>query len=59
MRVYGLPYGCGGAMMYGGVNMYYCGGIYYQPVHQGTTVIYEVRQVDPGANQNVQIEEYY
>ena len=59
MRVYGLPYGCGGMAMYGGVNMYYCGGIYYQPVHQGTTVVYEVRQVDPGANQNVEIVEPY
>ena len=59
MRVYGLPYGCGGMMMYGGVNMYYCGGIYYRPVHQGTTVVYEVNQIDPGANTNVQIEEPY
>ena len=46
-------------MMYGGINMYHCGGIYYQPVHQGTTVVYEVHHVDPGANQNVQIEEAY
>jgi len=59
MRVYGLPYGCGGMMMYGGMNMYYCGGIYYRPVHQGTTVVYEVHQVDPGANQNVEIQEQY
>ena len=59
MRVYGLPYGCGGMMMYGGVNMYYCGGIYYRPVHQGTTVVYHVQQVDPGANQNVEIQEPY
>ena len=59
MRVYGLPYGCGGMSMYYGMNMYYCGGIYYRPVHQGTTVVYVVDRVEPGANQNVQIEEYY
>lgn len=59
MRVYGLPYGCANTVMYGGVNMYYCGGIYYRPVHQGTTVVYEVHQVDPGADQNVEIEEPY
>ena len=45
--------------MYYGMNMYYCGGIYYRPVHQGTTVVYEVHHVDPGANQNVEIQEVY
>jgi len=59
MTIYGLPYGCGGMGLYYGMNMYYCGGIYYRPVHQGTTVVYVVERVDPGANQNVQIQEYY
>ena len=54
-----LTYGCGGMGLYYGMNMYYCGGIYYRPVHQGTTVVYVVERVDPGANQNVQIQEYY
>ncbi len=59
MNVAGLPYGCGGMSMYGGVNMYHCGGIYYRPVHQGTTVVYVVDHMDSGANPNVEIEEYY
>jgi hypothetical protein len=28
-------------------------------VHQGTTVVYVVEKVEPGANQNVSVEEYY
>lgn len=55
----GVAYGCGGMGLYYGMNMYRCDGIYYRPVHQGTTVVYKVERVDPGANQNVQIEEYY
>ena len=39
--------------------MYSCGGIYYRPVHQGTTVVYVVDHMDPGANRNVEIEEMY
>ena len=45
--------------MYGGINMYHCGGIYYRPVHQGTTVVYVVDHMDEGANPNVEIEEVY
>ena len=59
LRLYGLPYGCGHMVPYGGVNMYYCGGIYYRPVHQGTTVVYVVESIDQGANANVEIEEEY
>jgi hypothetical protein len=59
MSVAGLPNGCGGMRMYGGVNMYSCGGIYYRPVHQGTTVVYVVDHMDQGANRNVEIEEPY
>jgi hypothetical protein len=52
-----LPYGCGAAMMHGGINMYYCGGIYYRPVYQGTTVVYVVDNIDDGADVNVEFEE--
>lgn len=58
MSMYSLPYGCGGAtVMYGGVPSYYCGGIYYTPQQQGTTVVYVVASVDPGANTDVEFEE--
>jgi len=52
-----LPYSCGGPRMYGGINMYYCGGIYYRPVYQGTTVVYVVDKMDDGADVNVEFEE--
>lgn len=55
MTIYGLPYGCGG-VLYGG--LYHCNGIYYRPVHQGTTVVYVVDHMDPGADRNVEVEEY-
>lgn len=59
MSLYSLPYGCGGAtVMYGGIPHYYCGGIYYQPQQQGTTVVYVVSEIEPGANTNVEFEEY-
>jgi len=57
MSLYSLPYGCSTTLMRGGVNYYYCGGIYYQPVYQGTTVVYVVDSVEPGANTNVEFEE--
>jgi len=44
---------------FSGVGLYHCGGIYYRPVHQGTTVVYVVDRTDPGANMNVEIEESY
>jgi hypothetical protein len=44
--------------MRGGVNYYYCGGVYYQPVYQGTTVVYVVDSIDPGADTNPEFEEY-
>jgi len=59
MSMYSLPYGCGGAtVLYRGIPHYYCGGIYYQPQQQGTTVVYVVNNVEPGANTNVEFEEY-
>jgi len=58
MSMYSLPYGCSGAtIMYGGYPSYYCGGIYYTPQQQGTTVVYVVNGMDPGANTNVEFYE--
>ena len=59
MSMYSLPYGCATTVMRAGVNYYYCGGIYYQPMYQGTTVVYVVNEVEPGANTNVEFEEGY
>jgi hypothetical protein len=60
-RLYSLPYGCNTRRVRGGVNYYYCGGIWYQPAYQGTTVVYIVEIVDAGANTDVEFEEeeYY
>lgn len=57
MSMYSLPYGCNTTIMRGGVNYYYCGGIYYRPSYQGTTVVYVVDTIDPGADTNVEFEE--
>jgi len=58
MSLYSLPYGCTTTRMRGGVNYHYCGGIWYRPAYQGTTVVYIVDTVDPGANTDVEFEEY-
>ena len=58
MSLYSLPYGCANTIYRGGINYYYCGGIYYRPTYQGTTVVYVVDQMEPGANTNVEFEEY-
>lgn len=52
-----LPYGCVSPIMRGGINYYYCGGIYYRPVYQGTTIVYVVDRIDDGAETNVEFEE--
>ena len=57
MTMYALPIGCTYTVYRGGINYHYCGGIYYRPVYQGTTVVYVVDQVDPGANTNVEVYE--
>lgn len=57
MTLYSLPYGCNTTRMRGGVNYYYCGGIWYQPSYQGTTVIYVVNEIEPGASTDVEFEE--
>jgi len=58
MRVTSLPYGCRYTRVRHGVTYYYCGGIWYRPVYQGTTVVYIVEDIDAGANTDVEFEEY-
>ncbi len=58
MRLTSLPYGCSATRVRGGVTYYHCGGIWYRPVYQGTTVIYIVEDIDSGANTDVEFEEY-
>jgi hypothetical protein len=59
MTIYSLPYGCSSMRPYNGINHYYCGGIYYRPAYQGTTVVYIVENIESGANTNVEFEEDY
>jgi len=54
MRVYSLPYGCSVTRVRGGRTYYYCGGIWYRPAYQGTTVVYIVDTIDSGANTDVE-----
>ena len=58
MTLYSLPYGCSTTRLRAGVNYYYCGGIWYRPAYQGTTVIYIVEEIEQGANTDVEFEEY-
>ena len=51
-----LPYGCGATRIRGGVSYYYCGGIWYRPAYQGTTVVYIVEEIEEGANTEVEFE---
>jgi len=58
MSMYSLPYGCSMNLVYrGGIGYYNCGGIWYQPQQQGSTVVYVVDSVDPGAETMVEFEE--
>ena len=57
MTLYSLPYGCNTTRIRGGVTYYYCGGIWYQPSYQGTTVVYIVNEIEPGSNTDVEFEE--
>lgn len=59
MRLTSLPYGCAVTRVSAGVTFYYCGGIWYKPVYQGTTVIYVVEKIEPGAETEVEFEEEY
>ena len=58
MRLNSLPYGCNVTRVRGGVTYYYCGNIWYQPVYQGTTVVYVVNEIESGANTDVEFDEY-
>lgn len=57
MTLYALPQGCNTMQPRAGVNYYYCGGIWYRPVYQGTTVVYVVEDIDSGADTNVEFQE--
>ena len=57
MTLYSLPYGCATTRVRAGVTYYYCGGIWYQPTYQGTTVVYVVNEIEPGADTDVEFEE--
>jgi hypothetical protein len=57
MTLYSLPYGCNTTRYRGSTMYYYCGGIWYQPVYQGTTVVYVVDEIEPGADTNVEFED--
>ena len=59
MSMYSLPYGCSTTRVRGGITYHYCSGIWYQPTYQGTTVVYVVNQIEPGADTNVEFEEDY
>jgi len=58
MRLTSLPYGCTVTRVRGGVTYYYCGNIWYEPVYQGTTVVYVVNEIESGANTDVEFDEY-
>ena len=53
LRVSALPYGCSVTRVRGGRTYYYCGGIWYRPAYQGTTVVYIVDDIDSGASTDV------
>ena len=57
MRLTSLPYGCTVTRVRGNISYYYCAGIWYQPVYQGTTIVYIVDEIEPGAETNVEFEE--
>jgi len=57
MRLTSLPYGCSVTRMRDDESYYYCGGIWYRPVYQGTTVVYVVEDIESGADTEVEFEE--
>ncbi len=54
LRVSTLPYGCRVTRVRAGRTYYYCSGIWYRPVYQGTTVVYIVDDIDAGASTDVE-----
>ena len=57
MTLYSLPVGCNTVRYRGGVKYYYCGGIWYRPGYQGTTVVYVVDDIESGADTEVEFYE--
>jgi hypothetical protein len=57
MRLTSLPYGCTETRIRYDETYYYCDGIWYRPAYQGTTVIYIVEEIEPGAETEVEFEE--
>ena len=57
MTLYSLPYGCATTRVRAGITYYYCGGIWYQPTYQGSTVVYVVTDIESGADTNVEFYE--
>ena len=57
MRLYSLPYGCVTVVYRHDIMYYYCGGIWYRPVYEGTTVVYIVEEIEKGAETEVEFEE--
>jgi len=57
MRLRSLPYGCSVTRKRRGVTYYHCGGIWYRPAYDGTTVVYVVEDIDSGADTEVEFEE--
>jgi len=48
MSVMSLPTSGCSVVPRAGINYHYCGGVWYKPTYQGTTVVYVVDEVDPG-----------
>jgi hypothetical protein len=55
--LYSLPYGCSTTRYRDGVRFYYCGGIWYRPAYQGTTVVYIVDDIERGASTDLEFYE--
>ena len=58
MKATSLSYGCNVTRLRAGVTYYCCGGIWYQPVYEGTTVVNIVDEIEPGAETELEFEEY-
>jgi hypothetical protein len=48
MSMASLPASGCSVVVQGGVSYHHCGGVWYKPTYQGTTVVYVVDKVDPG-----------
>lgn len=57
MRLYSLPYGCVTVVYRDEVMYFYCEGIWYRPVYEGTTVVYIVEEIEDGAETYLEFEE--